>query len=959
MRHRKQRLAAAVALILSVILGAQLLLAGAVWDEEQAVHINPDDIETSTLVIGTHLIHLSALTDSIYATAQASADESGQNRIYYKSELAEGTWFDITTASTLEDITTGGTPVEKEVIEALFFTHHTKSDGITYDLRTNTAACIYDIPDPYDLEGMEELFPLKTHRSTLQETQADNPEAKNNIIRIEAIFATEVHNEVTDQADRQLDALQRYLDYLNANGGTSVQVEAVQGVMKAVDATRRAEVMRILEPELNQLSTDVVSYSQVVDAEGNVVDTSEPVTDATMISAVNDSLNNVKTSLIEHEGKMLAEGTTVMSKAYFTMANQLISDAEGGSNAACNADVDNLIDLSNIQNGVVANKERELALLDGTLLGQAESAYTGALSAGQNGDYNKALSQGEGSAMLNGIVSENTALLNTMRNELEFLITARTLRISTEDAMSYLEERLQSSNSWYLSIPSDAFQMGAISSLDAHIDSLSNLFRENELASGGNELDALMVEKSDLQTQMMAALDENDLAKAKELEDQIAEVDAKIDSIQQESTAQIHQLSQEIADLEEQAAQAMADGNSQLASQLNDKLAGKKAQLAAAQASMSDGSLGAKVAQLKQDGLGIINSGNPSQEDLDRLDSDISSLEGLLPLDYGLVFPALNELYQAMSAQKNLNGSKDFDQGIGAVENAILNNADAYAAAMREEKTAADLSGIAEAFFAGEGASLLNTGGALTGGMGSTTGTGGTGGTGTGGTGTGGTGTGGAGTGGTGGTGTGGSGTGTGGTGGQGSGAGTGGTGTGGTGTGGAGITGTGPDAGLGKNGEGAVYLTALQMYYDQTKSDAALTLITSVSRRQSELGNPLVYLKYNDMGNEYIPLTAIQASTGMRYVWNARYNLGTLAKGATYYGFTAYSDAVIRGKTEQDVDHMSLTAKYQSVLYICEDYAGQEFGTEGLYLQNSDYGVLTNREIQAQAEELFARFLA
>ena len=148
-------------------------------------------------------------------------------------------------------------------------------------------------------------------------------------------------------------------------------------------------------------------------------------------------------------------------------------------------------------------------------------------------------------------------------------------------------------------------------------------------------------------------------------------------------------------------------------------------------------------------------------------------------------------------------------------------------------------------------------------------------------------------------------------------------------------------------------------MYYDQTKSDAALTLITSVSRRQSELGNPLVYLKYNDMGNEYIPLTAIQASTGMRYVWNARNNLGTLAKGATYYGFTAYSDAVIRGKTEQDVDHMSLTAKYQSVLYICEDYAGQEFGTEGLYLQNSDYGVLTNREIQAQAEELFARFLA
>ena len=148
-------------------------------------------------------------------------------------------------------------------------------------------------------------------------------------------------------------------------------------------------------------------------------------------------------------------------------------------------------------------------------------------------------------------------------------------------------------------------------------------------------------------------------------------------------------------------------------------------------------------------------------------------------------------------------------------------------------------------------------------------------------------------------------------------------------------------------------------MYYDQTKSDAALTLITSVSRRQSELGNPLVYLKYNDMGNEYIPLTAIQASTGMRYVWNARNNLGTLAKGATYYGFTAYSDAVVRGRTEEDVDHMSLTAKYQNGIYVCEEYTLQEFGAEGLYLQDSDYAVLITTEIQAQAEELFARFLA
>ena len=61
------------------------LYARGFWDETKAVHIKADDIEASTLAIGTHLIHLSALTDSIYELASQSADESGQNVIYYKS----------------------------------------------------------------------------------------------------------------------------------------------------------------------------------------------------------------------------------------------------------------------------------------------------------------------------------------------------------------------------------------------------------------------------------------------------------------------------------------------------------------------------------------------------------------------------------------------------------------------------------------------------------------------------------------------------------------------------------------------------------------------------------------------------------------------------------------------------------------------------------------------------------
>ena len=66
----------------ALLAGYFFRLAGAVWDEAQAVHIDPDEIETSTLAIGSHLIHLSALTDTIYEIANDSAGESGQSEIY-------------------------------------------------------------------------------------------------------------------------------------------------------------------------------------------------------------------------------------------------------------------------------------------------------------------------------------------------------------------------------------------------------------------------------------------------------------------------------------------------------------------------------------------------------------------------------------------------------------------------------------------------------------------------------------------------------------------------------------------------------------------------------------------------------------------------------------------------------------------------------------------------------------
>ena len=132
-----------------------------------SVHIKSGDIENSTLAIGSHLIYIGAMTDEIYQIAYQSASTFSQSDMYYKSELGGGSWYEISSATSVADISSEGTPVADSVVEALSFTHHTKSDGITYDLITGQPVNIFNINDPYDLRNMEELRPLTTQYQML------------------------------------------------------------------------------------------------------------------------------------------------------------------------------------------------------------------------------------------------------------------------------------------------------------------------------------------------------------------------------------------------------------------------------------------------------------------------------------------------------------------------------------------------------------------------------------------------------------------------------------------------------------------------------------------------------------------------------------------------------------------------------------------------------------------------
>lgn len=922
--------AVVLAVIGTLMLGG--LYAQGFWDDSRAVHIKPREIEDSTLAIGTHLIHLSALNDSIYVIAEKSAEESGQNQIFYKSELGGGAWFDISAASSLNDITLGGSPVTDEEMEALFFTHHTKSDGVTYDLRTGEAVNIFDIRDPYDLESMEELSPLKLYYDQLMEIQGESDTTR----RIDKFWQTPVSGDKGPAAVRdneeKLYSLQGYLDTLNARGADSRETGKVTSVMEAVDSARRHAVFEVLEYELEKYlneelgqppspplvededeedldaeessggedaeegldveessggrggrdnverfdtegSSDGGDAEEGLDAEGssdsgdddeeedeNIYSSSiDPEKfDQDLLSAISESLSNVKNALIECEGKMLSEGQTVMSRAEYQYSNDLIKHAKAGSESSCDQDVEKLLLLDNILNDVIADRPKELALLGGTLIEEAASEYMSALSQGETAEYRAQAAKNAPQAVLNRFINEGAGEINTRRGELEFLLEAECLRLDPASGMEYMDGWVDMVNSFAAVIPDDAFQSGSVDSVDAFSNYLTNKRRALELASGGNLMDELNAEKDDLQTKRLSALDKNDLAGAKALAEKIADVEEEIRALEAESAAQLGALQDRISALE-----AAGDLGGAAAA---------KAELANLEKSLSDGSLGSLITQLKRDALDAIaagagglgtnaEEGEPSGEagtgegggaeaaaNALMAQDAVDALSELLPTSPKLVLPAMQEIYNELL----LNGG---DQGlIDSLEQAVLENP----AALRENLNASTLRSMVDNFDGGAVSKILG-----------------------------------------------------------------------------------------------------MELYYQETGSQDALRMISVLARKEAGMGNPLVFERIQDGTGEYLPLTAIQAVTGWRFVWEKNTSMGVLARGKEYYGFTLYSIRVVRDPDEKQTELMDRMAKNKGGIHIPEEYAGKSFDVLACYLSGTTLGCAYDSAAMAEARELLALLLA
>ena len=540
-------------------------IANAVFNKEEAVHINPDEIENSTLIIGTHLIHLSAYNDEIRQKAETSESESGQYKRYYKSELAGGVWYDITDATKLSDISTGGKPVTNDEIRALMLMYHTKSDKITYDLRTNEPICIYNTPSPYDLYNMEELEPLRNKYDMVksfgqsgndnknEEGEEDNASLSESdnfaVMIVSQFFNRDLTNEYTRDCDEKVNGLQSFYNILSLEEDKNKEMEIVMSMMKAVDAGRRAEIFRRLLQDADNMDY----YMTVLYGIKVLPDTPKEdfTSNSDIISGLEESMGNVSSSYTENNTMMLQEGTTTKAKERYTQQTKLINSAQYGDYDSCREAVNRLMLLDNIENNVIDDRPAELEYLNSVLEPNAQSAYKNALSAGVSDEY-KAIASNTGTtrAALQGLLNEQKNALNACRVELQEIISATALRMDSDDEVQkYLEEKATSMENYASLAADDDFAAYARSTVSDLKSFMGDAIAEAVSKNGGTQADLLNKQKEEYQDKLLECLDNNDLSGANKYEALVAEVDKAIAQEGGSNSGLIDDLKDEIIDL--------------------------------------------------------------------------------------------------------------------------------------------------------------------------------------------------------------------------------------------------------------------------------------------------------------------------------------------------------------------------------------------------------------------------
>ena len=657
-------------LVLIVSLIVPFIAASA---EPQTVLENPkmarpkaSDVENMTLIIGTHMIALNALTTELNDVAMATVQDSNQNKIYYKSELSDdkrgeqdnrGAWYEVQNANELEDILSSGNIVSDAIIDSLILTHYTDKAGQTYDLSSGKEVDIFNIDDPYDISKMDELKSLKMEYDARQDSGGRDDEDKNKTIvkSIEAVLKLDAHSEETDTLDVELDGLKKYYDYLIQNDAGDDEKQEVSEIRSAINAKRKGLIIdKVIEKidEESQGNTDVV---------------------ATLGDAKNE-LISVKPDIEAKESKLVAsENDSTFSKKEVELINELRDEVENNNYSQADETLDKILALKDLSAAIISNPETQSGLVNELYL-QAKGSYYDLADNGESDEYKQTKDLNGSVAKLDYLKKQYQDDLNGEKYDLSMLLDLKIkLATSEEDAQVFMQAEIDDIVKRIGNISAtvnsestgnaDEFKKIALSNLEELLNNFNEKIRSIAKQSAvDNGMTAQKEEMSQLSLDYKIALDNNDLAKAKSIKNEINALQSELDKQNQENINRLNELQSQLTDVQKTLSNSDLTG-SQRSSLEMQKIAIRNsiAKLGASKSSLLSSTMEQvakkNVDEAQNEANKILSQVAIKEQDVKELEKNIDDIKNIANTQPQIAYNALLDISQNVKNKLENNES--------------------------------------------------------------------------------------------------------------------------------------------------------------------------------------------------------------------------------------------------------------------------------------------------------------
>lgn len=906
MRHKAVK-------ILSFLIISTLTVSGIMYCNLAPVRAErpaASEVEDSTLLIGTHLIYMLSMTPQIYDIAKSSAETTGQNRIYYKSELDPGVWYDITDAQTIYDFSsTQGKAVPDSVINGLELTHHTKPDGKTYDLTTGKAVSPVSIVNPYDIYHLPELEGMRTMYESYEDMESMDQTTRLKMSMLKAVLFADVRDSVTEEFDRRAEGLETYLQHLRALEKPDAQIIIASELQTSVDNGRRENVYRKV---YGLLQEQALKAGQTASGQENVL--------SDILELLNSAQTAVESTRAKYEAGMLAEADTLEGQFRYETSLIVIDGAVSESYSSADGALESLEDLENIDLKQISHKERERKLAE-RLKNSFYASYLQRMEAGESEDYIAARREGNPQSVLSQIRDQEAGEYTACRMELQAMAEAVLLRTEEGNKTAYLKECMNQAMNLKAAVKKDDFAELAASDAEQLQEFMRGMMaRVYKEQSQSSELQKLQDQLKKLQDSYQEALTANDLDTAVALENQISSLSRKIEEKNSQLTAEVNQLQQQADSLESQISAAsdpqVREALMQQKSAVEAAMAEKKSQM-----SSNEQTATRTIGELTRKAVSEIQRGSLTDQAVSTIQESVDGLTSYLS-DYAYAaYPAMEKIKEAFDARIRDSGPLDnaLLTAYDSVNQALSNYKGLYENGPAAQVTAEEATNVMDSYFSNQShmadgsmtknkqnaiaaaaldmvyrypdgqAKILLPGDSAAG-----------------------------------------------------VGAGSSGSGT--------GSAGGGSGAGGGMAGSDQVQKGAVTISGTQGSSGSG-ELLSAVSMLTAQ-GNPMIFSSLYKFGTYYAPVSLVAQYTPYRLVTDGDGEVQILARGSSYYRFTHGMYQVERYKSMQILTVPVL--KYGQ-LYADGAYLSREFGLYIVNLESAGLCILADESMISQINQLYS----